>query len=519
MEPDQLHFHGPPELAASLVELLERSFAARIEERHHARVRCLDTFEWLLYHAGCTLQQEDRTFRLYLPQSGGAALAAVVGPRHRPRFWWEFPEGPFRGALAPLIGLRALIPIMDLVAESTTWQIVNKDDKTLVRLRLTLVQTGEGEETRQGVLAAIMPLRGYDKAADRLLKAVETVAGLRPAASRFDALRAITGTAPSTYSAKPAPPLVPDLPAVEAIKIILRQLLAVMRANVPGIVGDIDTEFLHDFRVAVRRTRAALGQMKGVFTPTVTEHFRQEFARLGQLTNRMRDLDVYLLAENTFRSQLPETLRPGLDPLFQRLARQRRAELRRLRAAFAGPDFDRLSDEWKDFLAAPLPAGDAGAPNQRQPIQPLAARFIRRRFKAIIVTGGKITPRSPAADMHRLRIQCKKLRYLLEFFTVLFPPTEMKQLIKHLKQLQDNLGEFNDLSVQQEYLHQHLDGLKPTAPDAVLQAAALGGLLTGMAARRREVHDQFAAVFADFSGVETTALFYTLFDHPGEVSP
>ena len=31
-----------------------------------------------------------------------------------------------------------------------------------------------------------------------------------------------------------------------------------MTENLPGLLDDIDTEFLHDFRVAVRRTRSTL---------------------------------------------------------------------------------------------------------------------------------------------------------------------------------------------------------------------------------------------------------------------
>ena len=31
-----------------------------------------------------------------------------------------------------------------------------------------------------------------------------------------------------------------------------------MNENLPGLLADVDTEFLHDFRVAVRRTRSTL---------------------------------------------------------------------------------------------------------------------------------------------------------------------------------------------------------------------------------------------------------------------
>ena len=54
------------------------------------------------------------------------------------------------------------------------------------------------------------------------------------------------------------------------MKAILRHTLAVMRANEEGIKADWDTEFLHDYRTAVRRTRSALSQIPGIFPPEIT---------------------------------------------------------------------------------------------------------------------------------------------------------------------------------------------------------------------------------------------------------
>ena len=49
-----------------------------------------------------------------------------------------------------------------------------------------------------------------------------------------------------------------------AAKYIFSHLLKTMKDNEPGTIADTDSEFLHDFRVAVRRTRAGLSQLKGV---------------------------------------------------------------------------------------------------------------------------------------------------------------------------------------------------------------------------------------------------------------
>lgn len=50
--------------------------------------------------------------------------------------------------------------------------------------------------------------------------------------------------------------------ADQASVIIYRQLLRTIQMNECNTVADIDSEFLHDFRIAIRRTRAGLSQIK-----------------------------------------------------------------------------------------------------------------------------------------------------------------------------------------------------------------------------------------------------------------
>ena len=47
------------------------------------------------------------------------------------------------------------------------------------------------------------------------------------------------------------------MPAPVAVARLLLRLLDTCESNVDGVLRDIDTEFLHDLRVAVRRTRSA----------------------------------------------------------------------------------------------------------------------------------------------------------------------------------------------------------------------------------------------------------------------
>jgi len=284
-----------------------------------------------------------------------------------------------------------------------------------------------------------------------------------------------------------------------------------MRVNEFGIIQDIDTEFLHDFRVAVRRTRSALGQIKEVFPAEDTNGFKAKFSEIGKATNELRDHDVYLLKEDSYKKMLPVDLRKGLDPLFDSLAAERTVAQRKCAGFFESDSYKKIISSWESFLNS-TDTGTGNAKNADIPIIDVAKEHIWKKYSRIIKIGSKITNKTPGPKLHSLRIECKKLRYLLEFFTSLFPEDDIKNIIKHLKNLQDNLGDFNDLHVQQESLKTFL-GTHNIGYDhsrANTQAAA-GGLISVLYQKQLGVRMKFSDNFAEFSDKETSILFNKLF--------
>jgi len=167
-------------------------------------------------------------------------------------------------------------------------------------------------------------------------------------------------------------------------------------------------------------------------------------------------------------------------------------------------------EEWESFLKQVRPE-TSNADNARRPVKELASYFIYRQYRRIIKDGQRITTTSPDEDLHQLRIDGKKLRYLLEFFASLYPPDQIKTLIIQLKRLQDNLGKFNDLSVQQDYLRAYLESLDKSSRVEVLNAAAIGGLLARLHEHHQQVRRAFARTFSRFNTPETQNIFHQLF--------
>ena len=469
----------------------------------------LDTFDWRLFNRNLVLLKEQDNYVLYsLPDR--ETVASLSLPRGtEPVFSTDFPDGPFKKILQAHLSVRALLPRARARTRRQTMRVLNKNGKTVLIATLEQAEVADTERSGQPFNTLVLrPIRGYEKHLRRLnLTLCE--AGAEPQTEDLfhDVMRA-TGRKPGDYTSRLNIELEPDLTGAEAARRILRHLFRTIRNNEAGIKEDIDTEFLHDFRVGIRRTRSALGQIKSIFFEGRVARFRKDFSFLGKLTNRLRDLDVALLKQDAYRLLLPGYLRPRMDSLFESLRAERAGEHRRLSAALDGERYLKIASDWEAFLECPPESGSPD--NADVPATGLAHRFIGKRYARVIEMGTAIKVTTPDAELHRLRIECKKLRYLLEFFSSLFPAEEIRLIVGHLKSLQDNLGDFNDLSVQQADLKTYMEALpaERTHPESF---AAIGCLIGCLYREQQTVRAAFSKTFVQFNRAEVAATFRRLF--------
>ncbi|MCB0284108.1 MAG: CHAD domain-containing protein, partial [Calditrichaeota bacterium] len=106
-------------------------------------------------------------------------------------------------------------------------------------------------------------------------------------------------------------------------------------------------------------------------------------------------------------------------------------------------------------------------------------------------------------------IVCKKLRYLIEFFSSLYPQEAVNDAIKQLKALQDNLGDFNDLSVQIDQLYAYLNNLKSS--DNSMLIREISALIAVLNYKKILLRQAFKGLFKKFISEKNETLFYTLF--------
>ncbi|MBK1724118.1 hypothetical protein CKO23_18025 [Thiocystis violacea] len=305
-------------------------------------------------------------------------------------------------------------------------------------------------------------------------------------------------------------PLDPRARADAVVKQVLRELLDILEANVAGARANWDSEFLHDLRVATRRTRSVLTQLEDVFPRERIGGFRDGFAWLQQVTGPVRDLDVYLLAFDGYRASLPPSLGPKLEPLRAFLRTRHEAAHAELAAALDSGRFKDLVRDWRDVLEAPA-ASPSAAADAARPIKRVVDARIRRLAKRVRREGRAIQADSPPTQLHALRKRCKKLRYLMELFKSLYPDAAIKPIIKQLKVLLDQLGTFQDLAVQAEHLEDIAEQMYAAGEAAPGTLLAMGALVGSLLERQMRARDGFAEVFAAFDDPGQWARYRALF--------
>jgi len=480
-----------------------------------------DSFDWRIFRQNSVLkaQFDGHSKVLYWVRADGSE-GQRLPITDRPGFAWDLPVSSLREELETVLEMRRLQQLFTIESQAETLLILDVRRKTVARLQWerSKVHPAQGDRpsTDLPFVLRATPIRGYDKHFEALLRELANL-NLEPLeVDEFVLAADLTGLQPGAYSRRLDLHLDPTWRSDVALKIILQRLFQVMQQNEEGLRANLDSEFLHDFRVSVRRTRSALTQLKGVLPPAVVARFKTEFSWLGQITGPTRDLDVYQLKMPEYRASLPEHLKSDLDPLNQFLELHQRNEHRDLVQLLGTQRYQTLLTEWRQFLDQPL-GEDPLRPEGATPILDLASRRIWRSARKVFKKGGAIELDTPAEALHRLRIECKKLRYLLEFFRSLYPEDEILPLIDALKRLQDNLGDFNDLEVQQQTLKQFAQTMLVEKIGTGDSLMAMGRLVERLEKRQVEERQIFHRRFGQFSKTSNRKRFRKLFK-PAEIT-
>jgi CHAD domain-containing protein len=486
-------------------------FPAYESVKINRRVSFYDTFDWRLYDQGYRLFIHGK--KMYLESVQDVHLNLSIPVKQSPRYVTHIRSETFRDILRPIVEVRALLLVLKLTICGIRFRLLNNEKKTILYCMIeTPSVESEGGTLSLATSVSLTPVKGYDNAFNKAKKWCLKEGFTQIQSDLLTRALQSAGKRPGEYSSRVQLKLDPAMPAAQATQKILAQLLRTMQLNETGLIDDIDIEFLHDFRVSIRRIRSLFGQLKIVFSPEIVKKARKDFAEIGRLTNKMRDIDVYLLREASYLAMLPPDMQSDINPFFSRLKIDRTTEHSRIVEYITGDFYKRLMQEWISFSTAPI--GQVASIPGKKPVYGFAQKVILKRYRKIINLGKSIDPHTGDEVLHQLRIECKKLRYLLEFFISLFPKRKMNILIRHLKKLQDNLGHYNDLSVQQNKLREYAVSVQPD--HSKHHSVAAGVLIGRLFNEYQQVRVQISDSIIQFSSPAVMNLFDELFSDKTE---
>lgn len=299
-----------------------------------------------------------------------------------------------------------------------------------------------------------------------------------------------------------------DDPLAEAGRKVLRMHLARMLSYEAGTRIGIDPEDLHKMRVATRRMRAVWQVFDGAYERKVQKRHVAELRTVARALGAVRDLDVQLDALAEYRANISDGSAASgtsdgsgpsggaLEPLAG-VWRERRKEAReRLIKLLDSRAYEGFVEDYLEFVetpgagalttdgARPLRVRDAAAGRAWQAYEAFRAHDAGLRWADL-----------PA--LHELRIDGKRLRYTLESFSEVLPPSAT-EIITAVTVIQDHLGALNDAHIAEGLVRGWLVAFAPALPSVTRDAA--GDYLASREALASRLRRTFPRVWRRVSG-------------------
>lgn len=278
--------------------------------------------------------------------------------------------------------------------------------------------------------------------------------------------------------------LSPAMDVAQGFQSVAWNCFAHLLANYPLVIASADPEGVHQTRVAIRRLRTALAFFEDIASDEIGTVLRAELKAIALALGPARDLHVLV-------ERVAATVRASdddLNEMLAHLAMQRGRALASAQSLLAAEPFQRLLLEFAAWLEGGDWLNRKGETGANQPLVPFAARILSRQRRKVRHVGKRLA-NLPDKGRHRLRIDAKKLRYATSFFASLFTDNgtarDRDSFAEALRQLQDSLGELNDIAVANAHRDELFADLE--AITAARHAAQLGVLLAAQEKARRKL--------------------------------
>ncbi len=279
----------------------------------------------------------------------------------------------------------------------------------------------------------------------------------------------------------------------DAIEDLFRHNLDYLVFWEPKARGWEENEGVHQMRVTLRRMRSALNTFSKAVPRSVSAYWSDEMRDLAGELGRARDLDVFI--DETLGSVRGKLPLPGGDRLLALAEKERALAYDAVRGMLDGNRYARFKEGFGDWIASRAwEKADLGKKERlllEGDLVAFARNVLDRQERRVLEVGNHVNKES-ATEMHRVRIEFKKLRYAAEFVSSVF--MGMDTFIGQTKGVQDLLGIMNDVAVMSHLLQ---DLLKAEGDPEVLGYA--GGVVGWRTCHYHHLLENFEALWEQFT--------------------
>lgn len=225
------------------------------------------------------------------------------------------------------------------------------------------------------------------------------------------------------------------LPFEKRIPLLLEHRYRLIRALEPGVMAGHDPEFLHQYRVNLRRSRAIVESLLAVADAPELNKPLKRLKRRGRDAGALRDLDVAIAS---LPREAPREARAAQAPVVAWLHRRARKAHRELYRQLRSAAYHEEMAQWQRLIASRsferlLAEVDAGS----------IAGVLARSIALYDARQAALTADSPDEALHDQRKAVKRIRYLAEL-----DEERHRPFLARLREYQERFGQFQDLSTQ-----------------------------------------------------------------------
>lgn len=427
--------------------------------------------------------------------TGGRILSPVTAPLDGERLdpaRLAFLPGIDVGQVARLLP-SDLVPVFALDLHRTLWQLQWGETRLNLALERVAIEAGAGKLALCQIEVTLQagPAQGvYDFAAalHRLLPFQLATHDAVQQAYRLVASEDWWQIEPGR-----SPALDADMPLQQGILAIGRAAVSDARIEIAALDQTMTAEQIHRARVALRRLRSVLSVFRKALPDQPRRALSRDLSALAAALGQAREWDVFVA--NTLGPLLAALGEErGLKGLGLTAAVLRERAAAEAHAAVGASDVMGLSlrlAAWFDAGLWPEPPSVEAAALLVEPLGRHAVALLKKGHKRFLAAGNHLSGAS-AGELHTLRIDAKRLRYITEFCSPLFSGKASRRYIAALREIQDILGTLNDAVVARGL------AAKLAAHDDK-HGARTAGLVAGWSAAETEAaRRRFAEVWGRF---------------------